>query len=155
MRPSVPLIAAFVIVVRAAAVPRDAVVTRANDFGEWTFITYTTESIPGVGVQTRDATVQYSGQDTPVTCHWSYVPRNNPPETSRCSDPTFSYSLGEKTSTSQVISVTQIVVIDGVSIKLSGTGTLALHCGQGAGFSCSGSGTIEPDTVLDLAVYFQ
>lgn len=46
MRLSIPLIAAFAVMVRAAAVPRDAVVTRANDFGEWSFITYTTESVP-------------------------------------------------------------------------------------------------------------
>jgi hypothetical protein len=95
MRFFMPFVAASAAIAHAAVVPR-----QTSDLGSWTISQYRTESVPSVGVMTRDFVVLYSGQTTPVTCHWSFVPRNIPQETSTCSDPKFSYSLGTNTVTS-------------------------------------------------------
>jgi hypothetical protein len=39
---------------------------------------YCTESIPSVGVMSRDLAVLHSGQTKTGTCHWSFVPRKFP-----------------------------------------------------------------------------
>jgi hypothetical protein len=46
------------------------------------------------------------------------------------------------------ITIKQTVAIDNSTMTITGTGSLALRCGLGAGYSCQGSGSVVATTVL-------
>lgn len=46
------------------------------------------------------------------------------------------------------ITIKQTVAIDNSTVTITGTGSLALRCGLGAGFACQGSGEVIATTIV-------